>query len=35
MDTSVAAALENLSLEMKELKAKVDKCELYKGGMVH
>ncbi|KAI3732622.1 hypothetical protein L1987_63829 [Smallanthus sonchifolius] len=32
LDTSVAAALENLHREMKEIKAKVDKCEFCKGG---
>ena len=32
MDTGVAAALENLTREMKELRAKVDKCELCRGG---
>ncbi|KAI3816628.1 hypothetical protein L1987_16331 [Smallanthus sonchifolius] len=32
LDTSVAAALENLHREMKEIKAKVDKCEFCRGG---
>ncbi|KAK1431640.1 hypothetical protein QVD17_08144 [Tagetes erecta] len=32
MDTSVAAALENLTREVKDLKAKVDKCEYCRGG---
>lgn len=32
LDTQVAAALENLTHEMKELKAKVDRCEMCRGG---
>ncbi|KAK1433064.1 hypothetical protein QVD17_09971 [Tagetes erecta] len=32
METSVAAALENLTREMRDLKAKVDKCERCRGG---
>ncbi|KAI3815938.1 hypothetical protein L1987_15622 [Smallanthus sonchifolius] len=32
LDTSVTAALENLHREMKEIKAKVDKCEFCRGG---
>ncbi|XP_076903418.1 uncharacterized protein LOC143558468 [Bidens hawaiensis] len=31
-DTSVAAALESLASEIKNLKAKIDKCELCRGG---
>ncbi|KAK1413167.1 hypothetical protein QVD17_34937 [Tagetes erecta] len=32
METSVAAALENLTREMRDLKAKMDKCEMCRGG---
>ncbi|XP_076956832.1 uncharacterized protein LOC143632135 [Bidens hawaiensis] len=32
LDTSVAAALESLASEIKNLKAKIDKCELCRGG---
>lgn len=31
METGVATALDNLTREMKELGAKVDKCELCRG----